>query len=87
MAQAHIVRGQSLQWPHQALGVEKRVDPRVWSMRLLQKDPAGSGKRMDGSQGLVNNKTDSNDTDMRFYFILSYSSHRMLSCCLGQMLF
>lgn len=38
-------------------------------MSLLQEDPASSGKIMDYSQGLVNNTGDSNDLDMRFYFI------------------
>lgn len=69
---------QNPQWPHQALGVGKRIDPPVWLMRLLQKDPAGSGKRMDCSQGLVNNKTDSNDADMRFYFILFQSQNAFM---------
>ena len=36
--------GQNLQWPYQALGVEKGMDPPMRPMRLLQKDPAGSGK-------------------------------------------
>ena len=50
----------------------------MWPMRLLQKDPAGSGKRMDCSQGLVNNKTDSNDADMRSYFILFQSQNAFM---------
>lgn len=44
-------------------------------MRLFQKDPAGSGKRMDCGQKLVNNKTDSNDADKHFYFILFQSQN------------
>ena len=57
------------------LGVEQRVGPLVWPMRLLQEDPDSSGKRMDHGQRLVNNKADSNDSDMRFYFILFQSQN------------
>lgn len=63
------------------------MDPLVWPERLLQKDPAGSGKRMDCSQGLVNIKTDSNDADMHFLFYFIPVTKCFLSCCLGQMLF
>lgn len=50
-------------------------------MSLLQEDPASSGKTMDYSQGLVNNTGDSNDLDMRFYFILFRSQN---ACVLFQ---
>ena len=54
------------------LGVEHRVGPFVWPMSLLQEDPASSGKRMDYSQGLVNNTGDS--SDLTCVFTLFYSS-------------
>lgn len=60
------------------MGVEKRVDALVWPMKLLQKDPAGTGKRMDHGQGFVNSKTDSKHTDMSFYFILFQSQNAFL---------
>lgn len=51
------------------LGVEQRVGSLCVAHELAQEDPASSGKIMDYSQGLVNNMGDSNDLDMRFYFI------------------
>lgn len=58
--------------PHLTLGIQKRVGPLMWPMRLLLKDSDGSGKRMDHGQGLVNNNK-FNDTNMYFNFILFQS--------------
>ena len=46
------------------------MGPLAWPKKLPHEDPASSEKKMDHGQGLVKNKTDSNDSDMRFYFIL-----------------